>query len=185
MLVKELRQKLKGQELDADQIAGLLLGDTGLLRTVVDSIYLEKPLVKYACIRALRIVSRTHPQLLYPYFNLWIDLLSSSDVFIQNELVYILANLARVDTQDKIDHFLDDYFEPLSGPSLITAMCVVKGSLRLLRAKPKLKDQIATELLRVQTGRYENEACRPIIYEAVLNALQTMKSRSMWAGMVN
>lgn len=185
MLGKELRQKLKRQELDADQIAGSILGDTGLLRTAVDGIYLEKSRAKYTCVRALRIVSRTHPQLLYPYFNLWVDLLSDSDVYIQSEIICILANLARVDTQDKIDDFLDAYFEPLAGPSLLPAMCVVKGALRLLRAKPNLREKIAGGLLRVETGKYENEACRPIIYETVLDALQKMKSRPIRAGLLN
>lgn len=176
-------QKLDRQEIEADQLADLILEDSKLLPAVVDGIYTEKPRVNYTCVKGLRIVSRTHPRLLYAYFNTLVDLMRTSTLLIQNEIVFILANLARVDTQDKIDYFLDTYFEPLEGPHLLTAMSVVKGSLRLIAAKPKLRSRIAGELMRVRTGKYENEACRPIIYKEVLDTLQIIKSQPDLAGM--
>lgn len=149
-----------------------------LLHAAVDGMYSKNSRVNYPCVKAMRIVSRAHPRLLYPYFNLLVDQLNNAHLLIQNQIIYILANLAKVDTQDKIEHFLGDYFEPLEGPNLLTAMAVVKGAVKVAAAKPQLKEQIAGELLRVQKGEYENKECRRIIYDDVLEAIQSMKSRT-------
>ena len=176
---------LDRREIDARQLAELILEDGDLLRYAVDGLYTKNPRVNYPCVKALRILSRNHPRLLYPYFNSLVDLLRTSPLLIQNHTIFILANLARVDTQNKLDHFLDAYFEPLEGPSLLTAKSVVKGAVRMAAAKPDLKDQIADELLRVQKGKYEKKECRRIIYREVLDAIQTMKARSHLAGMAD
>ncbi|MEX1247925.1 MAG: hypothetical protein WEA61_05540 [Anaerolineales bacterium] len=184
MQAEKLFQKIDQHEIDADQLAALI-PENQPLQAVIDGIYSEKPCVNYACVEALRKVSRAHPRLLYAYFNTLVDLLRTSQPLIRTEIIYILANLAQVDTQNKIDEFLDAYFEPLDGPNLLTAMSVVKASLRVLAAKPYLGKQIAGELLRVQSGKYENEECRRLIYEEVLDTLQIMRSQPRSAGMAN
>jgi len=184
MRPETLYQKLDRRELGAHQLAESILGDADLLRAAVDGLYSKNPRVNYPCVKALRIVSRAHTRLVYPYFNSLVDLLRTSPLLIQNQTIFILANLARVDTQNKLEYFLDAYFVPLQGPNLLTAKSVVKGAVRLLAAKPELKDQIAGELLRVQKGKYENKECRRIIYQDVLDAIQTMQSRPQTAGMV-
>lgn len=175
MRADKLFQKLEQREIEADELTGLILEDSKLLPAAIDGVYARKPQVNYTC--------RTRPGLLYAYFHTLVDLMRTSTLLIQNEIVFILANLARVDTQDKIESFLDDYFEPLEGPHLLTAMSVVKGAVRMAAAKPELKNQIAGELLRVQKGKYENKECRRIIYREVLDAIQTMKSGPQLAGM--
>ncbi len=176
-------QKLEQREIEADDLTGLILEDSKLLSAAIDGVYTRKPQVNYTCAKALRNLSRTRPRLLYAHFHTFVDLMRTSTLLIQNEIVFILANLARVDTQDKIESFLDDYFEPLEGPHLLTAMSVVKGAVRMATAKPELKNQIVGELLRVQKGKYENKESRSIIYGEVLDAIQTMKSRPQPAGM--
>ncbi len=177
MLTQELYQKLDQQEINADQLATLMPEDPELLRAVIDGLYMENPRVNFPCAIALRIVSSTQPRRLYVYFNSLADLLKTSICLIKIEIIHILANLAKVDTQGKINNFLDTYFEPLEGPSLLAAMSVIKGALRIMAAKPQLGEQIAEELLRVEIGEYENEEARRIIYEEVLDALQKMNSQ--------
>ena len=177
MLAEKLYQKLDQQEINVDQLATLMPEDPELLRAVIDGLYMESPRVNYPCAIALQIVSSTQPRQLYANFNSLVDLLKTSAPLIKIEIINILANLAKVDTQGKIDNFLDTYFEPLEGPSLLAAMSVVKGALRLIAAKPRLGEQIAEELLRVEIGEYENEEARRIIYKEVLDALQEMNSQ--------
>ena len=171
-----LQVKLNNRQADPEQLAELIVADQKLLGEAVDGLYNPELRVSSTCAKALRILSREKSRWLYPYFNSFSELLGSTRLSISIEIIYILANLAKVDSQDMIDKLLDVYFEPLGGESLLKAQAVIRGAMRIAVAKPQLAERIAEQLLRVANGTYENEEAHRIAWEAALEALYTMKS---------
>lgn len=176
MTPNELQVTLNNRHANPEKLAELIVADQKLLGAAVDGLYNQELRVSSTCAKALRILSREKSRWLYPYFNSFSELLGSTRLSISIEIIYILANLAKVDSQDMIDKLLDIYFEPLEGESLPKAQAVIRGALRIAEAKPQLAEYLAEQLLRVAKGKFENEEARRRAQEAALEALYTMKS---------
>ena len=73
-----------------------------------------------------------------------------------------MANLAAVDSADRIKQVFDKYFTTVPGPVLITAAHVIKGAAGIALAKPGLTGRITDELLKVEDAWYQTDECRNI-----------------------
>jgi hypothetical protein len=76
--------------------------------------------------------------------------------------ILIIANLAAVDSDRKIDLILERYLEPISGPVMITAANTIGGAAIIAMARPDLADQIASAMLDVEQAQYQTDECRSI-----------------------
>jgi hypothetical protein len=133
-----------------------------LLETVLQGLSSETARVKYACAKALRILSETHPEMLYPRFDFFVRLLDHPNKTLQWEATLVLAQLARVDVEEKFAPIFAKYFAPIHGPVMITAANVIRGGSRIALAKPLWADRIAAELLKVAKARYQTPECRNV-----------------------
>lgn len=157
-LLREIGEKKTSKE----ELAERIIGDPKLLPDVLEGLSHEKADIKFGCAKIIRLVSDQTPELLYPRIDFFIDLLDSENQILKWEAIYVLANLAAVDTENKIEKIFKKYFAPIPGPTLITAANVIKGAGKIALAKPKLAERIAKELLKVEKAKYENAECRNI-----------------------
>lgn len=118
--------------------------------------------MKYGCAKVLRVISDKAPELLYPRIDYFIDLLSSDDNILKWEGIYVIANLAAVDTDDRIEAIFERYFAPIPGLALITAGNVIAGAAKIASAKPQLTERIVRELLKVEKAQYKTNECRNV-----------------------
>jgi hypothetical protein len=129
----------------------------------------ETARVKFGCAKALRVLSETRPDLLYPQFDVFVRLLDHPNKILQWEGARVLSQLTRVDVEDKFAPIFDKYFAPIRGPGMITAANVIRGGARIAAAKPQLADLIAAEVLKVGRAHYQSPECRNVaIGHAVL-----------------
>jgi hypothetical protein len=157
-LLHEIGQKKTSKE----DLAERVIGDPKLLPEVLAGLSHEKADIKYGCAKIIRFISDQEPGLLYPRIDFFIDLLDGENRILRWEAIYVLASLAAVDSENKIEKIFDKYFAPIPGPELITASNVIKAAARIVSAKPQLAGRIAKELLKVDKARYENAECRNI-----------------------
>jgi hypothetical protein len=127
--------------------------------------------VKLAASKALRELSRHQPELVYPHFEVFAELLGHENTILKWNATLTLANLARVDRDGKLDRMLDVYLAPIDGPVMITAANVIKGAAVIAMAKPHLAERIAERMLRVEKARYATAECRNIAIGHALQAL--------------
>ena len=74
-------------------------------------------------------ISATKPGTLYPYFDLFANLLDGENNILKWNAMDILANLAAIDVENKFDCiFSHRYYDLLEEGSLITAGHVVENS---------------------------------------------------------
>lgn len=151
---EELRQKV---EQNFDLLTVLLKG-TGS----------SKAAVRYGCAKVLMDLSEAYPEKLYPYWDEFAVLLDSKYRIITWNAMVIIANLAKVDKQDKLNTIFDKYYSFLNNEYMVTVANVVGNSGKIALAKPKLIPKITAELLNVENvsvSPHLTEECKRVISE--------------------
>ena len=125
-------------------------------------------------------LSEEHPEKLYPYFDLFIDLLDSKYRILTWNAFAIIANLTRVDTDKKFDAIFDNYYSFLDNDYMVTVANVVGNSGKIALAKPYLIPKITEELLKVEdisTSPHLTEECKRVIAQHAIKTLDLFFDR--------
>ncbi len=166
----KLLQQIALKESDKDAIARKVIEAPKLLPEIIEGLGVDKARVKYGCAKVLRIISDEDPGLLYPRFGLFADLLDSDNNILKWEAIYVIAKLASVDAECRIEAIFERYFAPIAGPVLITAGNVIAGAAKIAKAKLQLTERIVGELLKVENAQYKTSECRNVALGHVIKA---------------
>jgi hypothetical protein len=147
---------------DKERIAERVIGKPGLLKTVIEGLSARPASIKYGCSKVLRIISQKKPELLYTSFDFFVKRLDIDNTFLKCDAILILANLASVDSDGKLEAIFDRYFAPIKGPTLIVAANIIGSAAKIAAAKPELSDRIVAELLKVEEAKYQTNECRNV-----------------------
>jgi hypothetical protein len=162
MLEAKLLQQMAQKEADAEEIADKIIKKPELLSEIFQGLSADEARIKYGCAKVLRIISEKEPEVLYPEFHFLAELLNSDRTFLRWDAIQIIANLAAVDSENRVESIFDQYFAPIPGPVMITGANVIRGAAKIALAKPQLTERIVTELLKVEKARYQTTECRNI-----------------------
>ena len=127
-----------------------------------------KAVVRYGCAKVLMDLSEAYPEKLYPYWNEFIILLDSKYRILTWNAMAIIANLTKVDKQDKLDTVFDKYYSFLNNDYMVSVANVVSNSAKIALAKPKLIPRITAELLNIENVSvtpHLTEECKLVIAE--------------------
>jgi len=89
--------------------------------------------------------------------------------------LYIIANLARVDIENRFDAIFDKYYGLLNAEYMVTVANVVGNSGKIAKAKPHLTQKITNELLKTEnlaTKSHLAQECKNIIVGHAISALE-------------
>jgi hypothetical protein len=144
-----------------------------LLPDVVGGVSSPKAAIRYGCAKVLLDLSEEHPEQLYPFMDVFLQLLESQHRILLWNALAILANLAPVDVEKKFDAQFDAYYRFLADDYMVTVANVVGHSGKIAAAKPYLIPQITEELLKVEhlsTTPHLTEECKRVIMEKAIAA---------------
>jgi hypothetical protein len=133
----------------------------------------SKAAVRYGCAKVLMDLSEEYPEKLYPYMDAFIDLLDSKYRILTWNAMVIIANLAKVDKEQKFNAIFDKYYSFLNNEYMVTVANVVGNSGKIALAKTHLIRRITAELLKVENisvTPHLTEECKRVIAE---NAIGT------------
>ena len=173
----KLFERIARKETDKKAVARQVIDEPNLLPEIIEGLGANKARVRYGCAKVLRIVSDEAPELLYPRFDFFADLLASDNTILKWEAIVVIANLASVDTEDRIEAIFERYFAPILGPVLITAGNVIAGAAKIAEAKPQLAERIAKKLLKVENAQYKTAECRNIALGHTIKAFDQFFDR--------
>ena len=128
---------------------------------------------RFACSKALRVMSEQTPTVLYPYFDGFVALMRCQNSILRWDATRVLAGLATVDRYRKIEPVIDQYLEPIRGPQMIGAATVIASAARIAKVKPHLANHMSHAILRVERASYQTEECRNIAIGHAIDALDT------------
>lgn len=170
MTDSKLLQQVSLKNSDKEAIAAKVMQKPQGLPDIFEGLNADQASLKYGCDKVLRLISEQAPALLYSRFDFFADNLNSENNFLKWGAIHVIANLAAVDTENKIERIFDRYFAPLSGPVLITAANIIKGAVSIALARPELTPKIVHRLLQVEKAKYQTAECRNIALGQVIKS---------------
>lgn len=125
--------------------------DDNLIMELIDGISPDRKKMKHRelCSKTLQYISEKYPEMLYDKWNIFVNLLESDNAFSKLPVVYILANLAKIDKEKKFEKAFNTYFGLLNDKSVAISSHVAANSVKIINAKPNLEGQITASLLDI------------------------------------
>ena len=164
---------LADKKLNPEELAELVIVEPGLLPQLLEGLGIPKAPVKFGCEKALRLLSERVPQLLYPHYDFFVEMLDNENSFLRWGAIHTIGNLAASDAENRFDAIFDKYFSPIPGPALIPAANAIGGAAKIAAARLELAERITAELLKVEKAVYQTPECRNVALGQAIDALNT------------
>ncbi|MEJ2272465.1 MAG: hypothetical protein P8X91_08320, partial [Candidatus Bathyarchaeota archaeon] len=136
----------------------------------------SKASVRYGCAKVLMDFSEEYPEQIYPYMDSIIGLLDSKFRILKWNAFAIIANLTKVDIDNKFDAIFEKYYSFLDDDYMVTVANVVGNSSIIAEAKPYLISRITDELLKLQDlsiGPHLTEECKRVIAQSAIKTFDS------------
>jgi len=176
----ELAHALVDKKMTKEELLDKVRQDFSLIPLLLVGVGSSKAAVRYGCAKVLMDLSAEHPKKLYPHFDSFIDLLDSRYRILTWNALAIIANLTRVDADNKFDAVFDKYYSLLDNDYMVTVANVVGNSGKIALAKPYLVPKITDKLLKVQTlstTLHLTEECKRVIAQQAINSFDLFFDR--------
>ncbi len=164
-----MHKSVAADTMTAEFMAARALKDPSLIPGILDGLASPTSL-KLRCAKALNLISVSQPELLYPHFDFFMDLLSSPHRILKWNAISILSNLAVKDPGHKFEAVFGTYYSHMKDGDLITAANIAAASGKIATARPELRRIITEELLSVDFIQLPTEECREIARGKALEA---------------
>jgi hypothetical protein len=155
-------------EVTAKKLAKKAIKDKELPPELLQGILSKEDKTRYTSFRALMNICEEQPDLLYPHWHHFADLLDRENTHSKYIGGYLLASLAAVDRDNKFEEIFDKYYSLLDDKSIIPAAHVARNSGKIVTAKPELEPRITERLLSIDATRHEPGHKELIKSEAVV-----------------
>ena len=141
--------EMSDKDANIENIAERALEDEELLCKLFEGLRTKEETLRYNCFKALMLISEKHGEVLYPKWDYLAGLLSSDNTYWKLSGLQLIANLTKVDRENKFEQIFDKYYELIDDKSMIVATYVAKNSWKIVNAKPQLETRITNKLLSI------------------------------------
>jgi len=153
----------------AEQVARQIIENKKLLTPIYDGVTGSNKRIKNAAAKTLQILSARKPNLLYPKFDFFLQLINGDDTILKWIALDVIGNVSAVDTKNRINKkILQKLFDLLSDESMITASHSIAALGNIAVHKPRHRMEITAHLLRVEKIKRNPECCNILIGHTIL-----------------
>jgi hypothetical protein len=131
--------------------------DDSILSELLDNLKTKNETVRYNSSKVLNLLSEENPEVLYPRWDVFVELLVSDHTYWKLSVIPLLANLTRIDAENKFDRIFDEYFSLLDDKSMIPAVWIAANSGKIAKAKLELQTRITKKLLTIDQTHHHPE----------------------------
>jgi hypothetical protein len=139
---------------DIAGIAAQVMACPKQVAELIDGVQAPRGAIRFGYEKTLRLISEQRPELIYPHFDLFTNLLDCDNSFLKWGAIMTIANLTAVDDRQKFEAIFEKYYAPMPGPVMVTAANIIGSSARIVPAQPHLTGRITAEILRVEKAKY-------------------------------
>jgi hypothetical protein len=154
--------EISKKNVSIENIAKKVLKDKNLLNDLFEYVKSDKVVIKYNSLKVLIFLSEKQPDILYSEWDFFVTLLDNDNTFLRAIGIRILANLTKIDKDDKFEKIFDKYYNLLDDKSMINAANIAGRSGIIAQAKPHLQEKITDKLLTIDKTHHSSE-CKNII----------------------
>ena len=140
---------------------------------------------RYNSFKVLLLISEEHPEVLYSKWDFFIDMIDSDNAYWKLSAVRIIANLTRVDTENRFEEIFNKYYNLLND-SVIVAGHITANSGKIAKAKPKLQTEITNKLFNIdKTNQKHKELIKAGAIESFSEYFEESKDKKKIIEFVN
>jgi hypothetical protein len=150
-----LNDELNSKDADIRSLADRALEDDFLLARLLEGQWSKDEVLRYNCHKVLVVLSDEHGELLYPKWDLFVELLLSGHTYRILSALVIIAHLTKVDRDNRFQDIFEDYYAILDGKTMVPAVYIASSSGIIARARPELEPEITRRLLNIDATHHE------------------------------
>jgi hypothetical protein len=162
---------LNTKDVDIESLAQQALEDPEVFSELLSGLSNKQERVGYNCLLALLLVGEEHPELLYPHWDLFVELLGRENTYFKLRGANLIAACVSADNGNRFESLFDEYYGLLDGSGVITATYIARNSGKIARAKPALESRITDRLLAIDETSHPAER-RDLIKAYALDSFQ-------------
>ena len=106
MVKPDVLEQLAVKGVDINAVADQLIEDRKQIPRLVEALQTERSSKKFAFEKALRLVSQNQPGLIYPFFDVFADLLVGENSILKWGAIITIGHLTVVDKKKKFEKFV-------------------------------------------------------------------------------
>ena len=148
---------LNDKNMNVESMAKEALKDEKMLSELLDNLKTKNETVRYNSSKVLNLLSEKNPEVLYPKWDYFVELLGSDHTYRKLSVIPLLANLVRIDTKKKFEDIFEKFFGLMNDRSVIPAAWVAANSGRIAKSKPELQTRITDRLLSIDQTHHDPE----------------------------
>ncbi len=148
---------LNTKDIDIEDLAQQALEDPEVRSELLEGLSDKQERVAYNCVRALLLLGEEHPELLYPHWDLFVELLRNENTYFKLRGANLIATCSAADTEHRFEGLLEEYYAILNGSGVIAACYIARNSGKIALAKPDLEDRITSKLLAIDETSHPAE----------------------------
>jgi hypothetical protein len=148
---------LNDKNMNVETMAKEALKDEKMLSELLNNLKTKNETVRYNSSKVLNLISTKNPEVLYPKWDYFVELLSADHTYWKLSVIPLLANLVRIDTQKKFEDIFEKFFGLMNDRSVIPAAWVAANSGRIARFKPELQTRITDRLVSIDQTHHDPE----------------------------
>jgi len=164
-----VKPDLTDKNVKIEEVAKVALEDTEFLSELIQNLKTKKETVRFNSSKALNLISKNNPEVLYPEWDYFFDLLDGDNTYWKCSVIPLIANLTRVDRQKKFEIMFEKYFALMNDRSFIPAAYVAKSAATIAKVKPKLRTKITEKLLGIDETRHDPQR-RDLVKSDIIDA---------------
>ena len=163
---------LDKKDINVKELAEKVLNDDVLLQELLKGIVSKDNTTRSNSFGVLQVISAEKPEILYPQWDYFHNMLMSKNNYHKYIAIYILADLTKVDTENKFEDIFEDYYGILAGDKVMTASHVALNSSKIALNKPELQSKILDRLLDIDNIHQGRQ--KELVKSYVMDALGKM-----------
>jgi hypothetical protein len=156
-------------EAAAKELAKNATRDKGLFAELLQRILSKDDRTRYTSFKALMFISEERPELLYPHWNYFADMLDRENTHSKYIAICLIASLTRADAESRFEKMFDRYYRLLDDKSVTPSAHVARNSGRIVKAKPELEAKITGKLLSID-GTHHRLSHKELIKSEAIEA---------------
>ena len=164
-----MKPDLSQKDVDIEMVAAAALGDKQFLSELIQNLKTKEEIIRFNSSKALNLISEKKPEVLYPEWDYFFDLLAGDNTYWKCSAIPLIANLTRVDKKKKFELFFEKYFDLMDDRSFIPAAYVARSAATIVKAKPKLQAKITKKLLGIDETHHDPQR-RDLVKSDIIEA---------------
>ena len=121
-----------------------------MISQYLDGLISKNETYRYNCFKVLYNISENKPDMLYPHWDFFTKNLKSKNDYHKISAVLIIANLTKVDKDDRFGKVFNIFYGHLKSKKTIVPIYILKSSGKIVKFKPNLEEKITNLLLNIE-----------------------------------